>query len=59
MLEERQTSINDDIPLAFNLLAVGQRTAGVAASVERSRLFVARSIQPGIPLAGLGPGLSG
>src|ERR1700730_10122304 len=59
MLEELRTSINDDIPLAFHLLTVGRRTGGVAAPVERKRLFVARSIQPGIPLAGLGPRLSG
>jgi hypothetical protein len=57
MLEELRTSINDDIPLAFNLLAVAPRTGGVAAPVEQRRLFVARSIQPGIPLAGLGPRL--
>src|SRR4029077_10492214 len=58
MLEELRTSINDDIPLAFNLLAVAPRTGGVAAPVEQRRLFVARSIQPGIPLAGLGPRLA-
>src|ERR1700730_2287761 len=34
MLEKLRTSINDDIPLAFNLLAVGRRTGGVAAPVE-------------------------